>query len=74
MVNTKRLDKILDRALGHYSFWRDADPRLAARAAREERVVRVARELCSLGRNDLAAQLLDDAVAERRQSEFGPAA
>jgi hypothetical protein len=74
MVKIQHLDKILDRALGRQSIWRDVDPGLGARAAHDERVVRVARELHSLGRRDLAAQLLDDAVGQTRQSDFPPAA
>ncbi len=73
MVNTNRLDRILDRALGRSSSWRSADPQLGARAAHDERIVRVARELISLGRRDLAVQLLDEAVFVSRQSD-APAA
>lgn len=70
MVKTERLDKILDRAFGRQSIWRNADPRLAARAAHDERIGRIARELVSLGRSDLAAQLLDGEATLVRQSDY----
>jgi hypothetical protein len=74
MVDAERLDRILDRALGQESSWHGADPQLAVRARRKARLVRVAEDLHSLGRSDLAAQLLRGESALLRHSDYPPAA